>query len=367
MNRRTFIRSAGLAVLAACSRLAPVASAEERAPKDLSDLLERTRKDHRLPGMAAAVVRGDQIAAEGVAGVRRVGTDDKITLDDRFAIGSCTKRMTAVMIGRVIDSGKLSFETTLADALPDVEMRDDYRKVTIAQLLSFTGGIQPYTQIGPKLTPILFELTGSAAEQQEQFVRHVLQEEPVVKPGTERKYSNASYVVAVFAASRKTGRGWEALMEEEVFKPLPLTKAGFGRPRSKERPHEPWLHRKGDQGYEPEPKEPQAEPAAALAGAGGVHCSIRDFARFAAYELAAARGKDALRQPATAKRWQELSQGETSEGRPVFGGTPWLTAGYVLWPSKNLAAAVTLNGGSAADACKAVFKAVEDRYGGSDK
>jgi len=156
-------------------------------------------------------------------------------------------------------------------------------------------------------------------------------------------------------------------MEEQVFKPLGLTKAGFGRPRSKERPNEPWLHRQGANGYEPESKEPQAEPAAVMAGAGGVHCSIRDFARFASYELSAARGKDTLRKPATAKRWQELSQGETSEGRPVFGGTPWLTAGYVLWPSKNMAAAVTVNGGAAADTCTAVFKAVQDRYGGSDK
>ena len=140
MNRRNFIQSAGLTVLTACSRVAPVPAAEERAPKDLSDQLEGIRKEHLLPGMAAAVVRDDQIIAEGVAGVRRMGTDDKIMLDDRFSIGSCTKRMTALMIGRMIDSGKLSFETTLAEALPDIKMRDGYRKVTIAQLLSFTGG-----------------------------------------------------------------------------------------------------------------------------------------------------------------------------------------------------------------------------------
>ena len=41
---------------------------------------------------------------------------------------------------------------------------------------------------------------------------------------------------------------------------------------------------------------------------------------------------------ATVKRWRELSRGEQVEGRPVRGGTPWLTAGYVLWPSKDRAA-----------------------------
>jgi CubicO group peptidase (beta-lactamase class C family) len=89
------------------------------------------------------------------------------------------------MIARVIDSGKLAFDTTLANALPNIAMRDDYRNVTVAQLLTFRGGIRAYTQIGPKETPILFQLKGSPAEQRQQFVTHVLQEEPVVKPGTE--------------------------------------------------------------------------------------------------------------------------------------------------------------------------------------
>jgi CubicO group peptidase (beta-lactamase class C family) len=361
MNRRNFMRCAGLAVLTAWGRFGPVLAAEERAPEQLGDLLKGIRKDYQLPGLAAAIVRGNQIIAEGATGVRKVGTDDKITLEDQFPIGSCTKSMTAMMIARVIDSGKLSFDTTLADALPDIEMRDDYRKVTIAQLLTFTGGIQPYTRFGPGLTPILFELKGSAAQQREQFVKHVLQEKPVVKPGTERKYSNASFVVAALVASRRTGRAWEVLMEEEVFKPLRLTKVGLGRTRTKEHPNEPWLHRKGDKGYEPEPKEPPAG-LAALAGAGGVHCSIRDFARFASYQLLAAQGKDVLLKPVTAKRWRELSQAEGAEGRPLFGGTPWMTASYVLWPSKNLAAVVAINGGDAIDACKALFKAVEKRH-----
>jgi hypothetical protein len=82
-----------------------------------------------------------------------------------------------------------------------------------------------------------------------------------------------------------------------------------------------------------------------LANAGGVHCSIRDFAKFASYELSAARGKGALLKPAIAQRAQELAQGERAEGRPVFGGTQVLTAGYVLWPSKDLDVEVPLRCG----------------------
>ena len=80
---------------------------------------------------------------------------------------------------------------------------------------------------------------------------------------------------------------------------------------------------------------------------------------FAAYELATAQGKDPLLKPATARRWLELSRGAEVEGRPIRGGTPWVTAGYVIWPSKNKAAVATVNGGSAFDACKAIFSAAE--------
>jgi CubicO group peptidase (beta-lactamase class C family) len=172
MDRRDFIRCATVAVVCA----AKGANANQRSVKDLGEHLEAIRKEHGLPGITAAAVRGGELIAEGVVGVRRVGMDDKITPDDRFALASCTKRMTSAMIARVIDSGKFSFDTTLADALPKMPMRDDYRQVTVAQLLTFTGGIQPYTQMNPMKTPIMFELKGTAAEQREQFIKHLLQE-----------------------------------------------------------------------------------------------------------------------------------------------------------------------------------------------
>jgi CubicO group peptidase (beta-lactamase class C family) len=356
MERRQFIRFSGACVAVLATR----GRASETSVKDLGDLLASVRKEHGLPGIAAAAVRGDRIVAEGAEGVRRVGADDKITLDDRFALASCTKRMTAAMIARLIDAGKLSFDTTLAEALPEMPMRDDYRGVTVAQLLSFTGGIQPYLMITPMATPIVFQLKGSPAEQREQFVRHLLQEEPVVQPGTERRYSNASYGLIAFVAERRTGRSWEALMEEEVFKPLGMKTAGFGRPRTKERPDEPSLHRKGANGYEPE-MEGQAPVLSALAAAGNVHSSIRDFARFASYELKAAQGKDELLRPETAKRFQSLTEDRPAEGRSFFGGSPFISSGCILWPSKNLAAVVAVNGGGANDAVRTVMDAIKDR------
>jgi CubicO group peptidase (beta-lactamase class C family) len=188
----------------------------------------------------------------------------------------------------------------------------------------------------------------------------------VAKPGTERIYSNASYALSAFVAEQRTGKSWETLMEEEVFKPLGMTTAGFGRPRTKDRPSEPAMHRKGDNGYEPEAVR-QDHGAKVLAPAGDVHCSIRDFARFASYELNATQGRDSLLQPATAKRYHELSSGPRTEGRGFFGGSPFVSTGCILWPSKNLAAVVAVNGGGAGDVVRAVLEAVKQRDADFDK
>jgi len=327
---------------------------ENTATKDLATLVESTRQKHGLPSMAVAVVRGDQIIAEAATGVREVGKPDQIALDDRFGIGSCTKRMTTLMIGRLIDAGKLSFDTTLGEALPDMPMRDDYRKVTIAQLLDFTGGIQPYTQLGPRLTPWLFDLTGTVSERRAKFVQHVLQEEPIVKPGTASRYSNASYVLLAYIAKTRTNREWETLIQDQVFQPLGMTHSGFGTARSAERPDQPRQHIKERGKYVPDRRETKPVEGV-LAGAGHVHCSVRDLAKFAAYELAAANGKNTLLKPETAKRLQRKE-----ESSSIFGGTPWITAGYLVMPGKNLAIAATVNGGGAQGACEVVFKAIRD-------
>jgi hypothetical protein len=82
-----------------------------------------------------------------------------------------------------------------------------------------------------------------------------------------------------------------------------VARAGFGRPRGAGRPDEPARHLKEEAGYVPEPEpEPEREDdaPAALAAAGGVHCAIGDFARFASYVLATIQGKDPLLTPALA-------------------------------------------------------------------
>src|SRR5689334_13929573 len=64
---------------------------EANAPVNVDAILQSIlgRRAERF-GMAAAVLRGERIIAQGVAGVQKRGTAERITLDDRFLLGSCT-------------------------------------------------------------------------------------------------------------------------------------------------------------------------------------------------------------------------------------------------------------------------------------
>ena len=390
MDRRHFLSYAATVAAVSFSRPLLAEPPQEKA-KDLSDLLETIRKEHDLPGIAAAGVSSGRLVAEGVAGVRRIGKDDPITLDNRFGMASCTKRMTASMVCRVIDSGKLSFDTTLAEAIPAIDIRDEYKAVTVAQLLNHTGGLPSYLQ-SDELARKLPKLHGSPAERREQFIKLVLQEEPVVKPGTEPRYSNAGYALVGFVAEQRAGRSWEDLMTSEIFQPLGMKNAGFGRPFSKDRQGEPLLHHKGESGYEPE-AEDRDNALEILAPAGNVHCSIRDFARFAIYELGLARGTSTLLQPETAKRFQELTRrrtggpgaktggGKLGAGKKTkttdaakskagkrppttpafFGGSNFISSGCMLWADQNQSVVVAINGGGAHAAINTAFEQIKER------
>lgn len=330
------------------------------AQASLDRELGALREAQKLPGIAAVLLRDGEPLAAASAGLRHLREPAPIASADRFAIGSLTKRMSSLMIARLVDAGLLRWELTLAEALPDTPMRPEYRAVTLAQLLSFQGGIAAYERIGPKLTPELFDSSGKAAERESRFVAHLLALPPVAQPGGEAVYSNASYLLAAHIATRLTGKDYATLMQEQVFGPLQLQSAGWGRPRAQAQGDQPWLHLAGPEGYQPEPDRIRP-PEALFAAAGGAHMNMTDLARFANTELQARQGRSTLLKPATAQRWLGLTPGAAAAQRVLFfGGTPWLSACYALWPAQSLVMAMAVNGGSPGDAaCNALLARVE--------
>ncbi|MBN2445150.1 MAG: beta-lactamase family protein, partial [Phycisphaerae bacterium] len=267
-----------------------------------------------LPAVAAAVIRHDDIAAIGVAGVRRSGGAEPAELDDRWHLGSCTKAMTATMIGALVEQGVLSWDTTVAEALPELvdNMRAEYRDVTIEMLLAHRGGINGDLDV-PGLWPVLWKREGTPVEQRRRMAAAMLFWPPKVPPG-EYYYANCGYGIAGHMAETVTGKPWEELMRELVFEPLGMHSAGFGVPWEGEPATDPWPHAQDGTAITP---GPMADNPPAIGPGGTVHASIRDWAKFVAEHLRGARGEDG--QLLKAKTYARLHRGQpTGTGDPEY-------------------------------------------------
>src|SRR5262249_3431133 len=119
------------------------------SPRDISMVLEPIIQRAKIPGAAALVLRGDRVIAQGAAGVRKYGSDVRVTMDDQFEICSCSKAMMATLVARLVEQGKLRWDTTLVEVLSNSIPHIDpaWQRVTISQALSHHAGMTDHLML----------------------------------------------------------------------------------------------------------------------------------------------------------------------------------------------------------------------------
>ncbi len=276
--------------------------------------------------MVAMVLRGDRIVAQGAAGVRKLGAPDAVTIDDQFELGSCAKAMMATLVARVIETGKLHWDTTLAELFADVLPRIDpaWRSVTVRQALAHRAGMADHRLVFARTA---LWSSDDTQTQRRNYAAKILSAPPDYPPGTKVVYNSTDYLVLAAALEKVTGRTWEDLMRRELFEPLGLTTAGFGPPGSPGRIDQPWGH--GGRwlfhlplpggGRTPfDPGDRDADYPMAGAPAGMVHMAIGDWARFVVLHLrgdaANPQRNVALLKPATIEQLHEWGAGDSYSG-----------------------------------------------------
>jgi len=258
----------------------------------VSQILETIRVKHNLPALAAAVVVDGKIVVTNAVGFRKNGDAERVTVDDKFHLGSVTKSMTATVAAMLVEQGIISWTTTIGETFPELksDIHPDYLGVTLEQLLSHRSGA-PGDAPGD-LWRKAWVAKGTAAEQRLAFIKGILARKPEAKPGTKFIYSNQGYTIAGVMLEKATGKTWEELLRSMLFEPLGMTTAGFGAPASLDKVDQPWGHTKTlVSGIEAVPPGPRADNPLAITPAGAVHCSMGDLAKYAAFHMAGERGE----------------------------------------------------------------------------
>lgn len=272
-----------LLLLAACGSPAQDTDATVEA-LDVS----AARDQHGVPALAAATVDGGGLTAIGAAGVRVDGEDDAVTTGDAFHLGSDTKAMTATLAAILVEEGVLSWDLTLAEAFPDVDVHVDLAEVTLEDLLTHSSGLTgSIAGDHPDLWQGLWDRTDAPA------ARVWLAEQLLVRPPDGRRgvylYSNAAFTLAGAAMEAVTGESWEDLLADRVLEPLGMDGCGFGAPRGTQ----PWGHRiYGEDLFPITPEAIGSDNPVGISPAGAVHCPLADWGAFIALHLRGGRGED---------------------------------------------------------------------------
>jgi len=330
------------------------------------------RQAYDLPAVAAAVILDGRVQV-AATGVRKAGTDVKVTPADQFHLGSCTKAMTATLIAILIERGKLRWDATLAELLGGrvEEMRPAFRDVTLRHLLAHRAGLPAANASWPEGMSFrdVHRLPGAPMQQRLAYTRLILRQEPVTTPGQEYLYSNAGYATAGAIAEQVMGRPYETLMQEMLFGPLGMDSAGFGAMGTPGKIDQPWQHRFADGKLEPMAPGRFSDNPPAIAPGGTVHCSLGDWAKFVRLHLTGAKGAETiLRSASIAELHTPDFGGQYAKGwavklRAWAGGKVLTHTGSnnqnyaVVWmaPKRNFAVLAATNQGG-----KDVAKACDD-------
>jgi CubicO group peptidase (beta-lactamase class C family) len=254
----------------------------------LNDIVDAVLKNHPVPALAGGIVTSDGLIAVGYSGIRSKNAKSKVELNDKWLLNSCTKSITATMIAALVEDEKLSWDTTIKQIFGADAVHPELQDVTLHELLGHRSGLKRDFSIGTAQ-----EIQNSGEKiiiLRSIFAKQLLSKEPEFERGA-FEYSNAGYVIAGHMAEKVTKKSWEYLIKKYVFRPLGMTRSGFGKP-----PHGKSSYPRNAVGHgdsEPVKGVPIFEDIndPTYGPAGWTHSTMKDWSKFVQEHLKGLNGK----------------------------------------------------------------------------
>jgi len=149
-------------------------------------------------------------------------------METRFGIASGTKLFTALAIGKLIETGKVTLGTRLKDII-DLGFPQYSEEIAIQHLLTHTSGIPDYYDEekisdfdGFTVAVPWSELRGP------RDYLAVFPDEPMkFTPGERFSYSNGGYTTLGIVIEEICGRSYRDFVESEIFEPAGMSRSGY--------------------------------------------------------------------------------------------------------------------------------------------
>ncbi|WP_372016321.1 serine hydrolase domain-containing protein [Pseudoxanthomonas sp. 10H] len=242
-----------------------------RIARAVDDTVQR----YGLPGIAVGVVEDGRIVAVETRGELSAGSGQAITPDTLFKIASNSKAMTAGVLARLVDQGKLRWDDPVTRHLPRFRMHDPWvtAQMQVRDLLIHNSGLglgAGDLMLWPE--PNTFT--------RDDIIAGLAHLEPVGSFRSEYAYDNLLYVVAGEVAAAAAGIPYDELVRRELFGPLGMDGCRVGAWRLDEAGSVARPHRRVDGRNLPVGERVDAAgvvPDITSMAAGGIRCGMDDM------------------------------------------------------------------------------------------
>ncbi len=244
-------------------------------PERVAQAVDAAVARYDLPGIAVGVVEDGQVVAMVTRGELAAGSGQPVTPAALFKIASNTKAMTAAVLARLVDQGRLRWDDPVTRHLPDFRMHDPWvtRQMQVRDLLIHNSGLP----LGAGDLMLWPEPNDFARQDIIAGLAHL---RPVTSFRSGYAYDNLLYVVAGEVAAAAGGKPYAELVREQVFAPLGMDGCRVGTWQVEQAGPLARAHRRADGRNLPAPPERGQVPDITSMAAGGIRCGLDDMLRW---------------------------------------------------------------------------------------
>lgn len=192
----------------------------------LTKFVETSMQQLGVPGVGLGIVQNGKVVFAGGLGVREVGKPAKIDGDTKFIVASNTKALTTLMLAKLVEEKKLTWDTTVTSLLPTFKLGDaaTTSQVLVKHLICACTGLPRQDM------EFIFE---SAGKTPDTTLATLGTMQPTSKFGELFQYSNPLAAAAGFVGGYvafpklELGKAYDEAMKTRVFAPLGMKATTF--------------------------------------------------------------------------------------------------------------------------------------------
>ena len=234
---------------------------------DYEQFFDKAIAARQAPGAAVVIIKDSTVIFLKGFGLRQAGTQDSVNVNTVFRLGSVSKCITTSLTGTLVKDQLFKWDDKVIKYLPGfaLKLKPNTDSLRIRHILSHTMGL-PYHAFTDRV---------EARVSLDTLLFHLRDLDLIAAPGKVYSYQNVGFSLIEKVIQSITGKSYEQVLTEKIFKPLQMKDASASYERIIENANVAQPHYYSKQGWR---AAAISDTYYNVAPAGGVNASIADMA-----------------------------------------------------------------------------------------